>query len=202
MDLASHAFDTVMAPLEASGLRERREELVRRAGGRVLEVGAGTGANLPHYDEDGVNEITISDVVLRPAIFFRASQWVTATRYRRTAVEDLPFAGEYFDAVVSTLVFCSVRDPVEGLSQVHRVLKPGGKFYFIEHILPEHGFARPLFHAITPMWKRIAGGCHLNRQTVQTIRDTGFLIEEMHYFGNGAFVHGVAEKPQNGAVLP
>jgi ubiquinone/menaquinone biosynthesis C-methylase UbiE len=184
-----------MAPLEASGLSHRREELLGRARGRILEVGAGTGANIPHYHGDGVDEVTISDVVLRPAILTREHHWPGTIRYRQTAVEDLPFADDYFDVVVSTLVFCSVGDPLAGLAQVRRVLKPGGKFHFIEHILPEHGFARPLFHAITPVWKRIAGGCHLNRQTVSTIRQTGFLIEEMSYFGNGAFVHGIAEKP-------
>ncbi len=207
MDLLSHSFDMLMAPLEASSLRRRREALVGRAAGRVLEVGAGTGANLSHYRESNLEEVTVSDVELRPAILTRgaggngsngSNGTATMVRFRRTAVENLPFPDAYFDTVVSTLVFCSVSDPHEGLRQVRRVLKPGGKFIFIEHILPEHGLGRPLFNAVTPVWKHIAGGCHLNRQTVRFIRESGFLIEEMRYFANGAFVQGIAEKPADG----
>ena len=197
MDLVSHSFDALMAPLEARALQWRREELISRASGRVLEVGAGTGANLKHYSRDAVQEITISDVVLRPAILHRGEETPQTIRFRRTGVEELPFSSEYFDVVVSTLVFCSVADPEEGMRQVYRVLKPGGVFLFVEHILPHDGFARPLFNAVTPVWKHIAGGCHLNRETVWTVRNAGFLIDEMRYFGNGAFVHGVAEKPLN-----
>ncbi|MFP4484988.1 MAG: class I SAM-dependent methyltransferase [Spirochaetaceae bacterium] len=211
MDLLSHSFDMLMAPLEASSLRRRREALIGRAAGRVLEVGAGTGANLSHYREANLEEVTVSDVELRPAVLTRGADVGIAhhgddgnhgtngtramLRFRRTAVENLPFPDAYFDTVVSTLVFCSVTDPYEGLRQVRRVLKPGGKFLFIEHILPEHGPAQPLFNAVTPVWKHLAGGCHLNRRTVRFIRESGFLIEEMRYFANGAFVEGIAEKP-------
>lgn len=202
MDLVSHSFDALMTPLEASSLRVRREALIGRAAGRILEVGAGTGANLPHYRDEQLEEITITDVNLRPAILVRADGRPTPVRFRQSGVEDLPFEDDSFDMVISTLVFCSVEDPEEGMRQLRRVLKPGGKFYFIEHILPEYGPARPIFNAVTPVWKHIAGGCHLNRPTVHTIREAGFLIEEMHYFANGAFVEGIAENPANSPAEP
>jgi ubiquinone/menaquinone biosynthesis C-methylase UbiE len=81
------------------------------------------------------------------------------------------------------------------MEQVRRVLKPGGTFLFVEHILPADGIARPLFNAVTPVWKRIAGGCHLNRETLSTIRDSGLHIDELQYFAGSTFAYGSATKP-------
>jgi ubiquinone/menaquinone biosynthesis C-methylase UbiE len=89
--------------------------------------------------------------------------------------EDMPFPDNNFDAVVTTLVLCTVDDVEQSLSEIYRVLKPGGKFYFIEHVAaPDDSWLRKLQNWITPLWRVIADGCHPNRNTAEWIRRSGF----------------------------
>lgn len=117
-------------------------------------------------------------------------------RVSRADVHKLPFPDLHFDTVVATLVFCSVRDPAAGMKELFRVLRPGGSFCFMEHGLPENRpRLRHFLKVATPSWKWVADGCHLNRQPIETIRETGFLVWEKDYFYRGVFVMGTASKP-------
>ncbi len=94
--------------------------------------------------------------------------------------ESLPFPDATFDAVVATLLLCSVPDPARALAEIHRVLRPGGAFVFLEHVAAADDAPSRLAwqHRIEPFWKHIAGNCHLTRHTGDTIREAGFVVEQ------------------------
>jgi SAM-dependent methyltransferase len=162
----------------APPVAKQRQKVVPGAAGRVLELGVGMGLNLPFYDPARVTSVTGVD----PAPELRALA-LAAPRDPRLAlsVEDgtaeaLPFADHSFDCVVCTFTLCSVTDPARALSEARRVLKPGGRFLFCEHGLsPEPGVAK-WQRRIEPMWKRIAGGCHLTRGVCSAIETAGFQL--------------------------
>jgi ubiquinone/menaquinone biosynthesis C-methylase UbiE len=164
-------YDTLMAPLGWMGLTEARQRLVARVRGHVLEVGTGTGLALPGYPED-VASITAIDI---------DAESLARARRRRPGVEivqgdvqQLPFRDQSFDCVISSLVFCSVKDPARGLSEIHRVLAPGGALHMLEHVrAPSPGLAR-LQDRLTPAWCWMSGGCRLNRNTFSLVQAAGF----------------------------
>lgn len=193
-DVYSRIYDAAMIPLESLHLAELRRWLLPTASGRVLEVGAGTGAALPYYDYRLVRSLTLVDQEIRPLLDRRAGEVSAPTEVRELSVESLPFENDRFDTTVSNLVFCSVENPLEGLKELFRVLKPGGRHLFVEHVRPPDGFRGRLFDTLTPAWRRIAGGCHLNRDTVGTIRAAGLSIRALRDTAGGVFVAGIAEK--------
>lgn len=176
------------------GLRRQRRRVGEAATGEVLEVGVGTGRNLPYYTEaHRVVGIDPSERMLG-----------VATRKLGTAPcpvelvtargEDLPFPGAHFDTVVVTLTLCSIPDPAAFLVESQRVLRSGGKLVFLEHERsPRHGIAA-LQDLATPAWSRISGGCRLNRPTTATIRRAGFDLETLWRSrgGAGSLVQGIA----------
>jgi SAM-dependent methyltransferase len=184
------------------GTRERRIALLAHARGRVVEVGAGTGLNLPHYPS-AVTEVLATEP--DPHMFRRLARVLrTASvpvRAQRTTAEALPVADGWADAVVCTLVLCSVSDLDASLTEAHRVLRPGGALLFYEHVRAvdprlarwQDRFERP--------WGLFAGGCHPNRDTVGAMEMTGFQVKELERFDMpGTFlakphVQGVARKP-------
>ena len=191
MEFGSVLFDAFMAPLERAGLALRRRDLVQRASGRVLEIGVGSGANLAFFRRTGIRSYTGLDLEIGERTGRRIRRRFPDAQLVVASVEELPFPEASFDTVVFTLVFCSVDDPEKGLAEVRRVLAPGGTVLFLEHVAPLHRPWRPLFDAATPAWRRMAGGCRLNRETVATLKRAGFLVEVRERF-NGVFVTGVA----------
>lgn len=151
-----------------------RQELLCGVRGEVLEIGAGTGANLPHYPPEVRLVATEPDPYMLRRAKRRSSpiyvEWVEA------AAESLPFPSGRFDAAVATLVLCSVNDPQQALAEIYRVLKPGGRFYFFEHVASESPGWRRAQRLLTPVWKRLAAGCHLDRDTLRFIAEAGFRI--------------------------
>ena len=128
-------YDRMMAKTEQAGLREHRQALLAGATGDVLEIGGGTGANLPYYG-DGVRTLTITEPekpMLR-RLERHVEQRAPQAKLLRAPAEDLPFNDDSFDVVVSTLVLCTVDDQPRALRELHRVLRPGGKLLFIEHV--------------------------------------------------------------------
>ena len=194
-DFYSRIYDVAMVPLEHLHLRELRSWLLPQAVGRVLEVGAGTGAALSYYDYRSVDSLTLVDRDLRPALSSRASEIDAPTAVHELSVESLSFADGVFDTTVSNLVFCTVEDPAQGLHELFRVLKSGGRHLFMEHVRPEDHLRGHLFDALTPAWRRVAGGCHLNRNTVSLIEAAGLTVRALRNAARGVFVAGVAEKP-------
>lgn len=156
--------------------RQMRQWVTAAAAGRVLEIGAGTGPNLEHYPS-GVSEIVAFDPdgkALRGIDSGNCHVRVSVAR-----AEYLPFADASFDSAVGTLVFCTVADPLWGLREVRRVLKPGAHLRLVEHVSSTNSAVARFQHAVTPAWQVIARGCHLDRSTADTVRRAGFEIRRL-----------------------
>ena len=188
-------FDAFMYPLEAVSLNRRRRERIGSVSGTVLEIGAGTGANLSHYNFSKIEQLHLSDLSLTSSVQMPVPANGTELFYHEVDVQDLPFDNAAFDHVVFTLVFCSVPDPARGLAEVRRVLKPGGSLVFIEHVRPDTGLLRQAVEVLNPAWRSFNGKCNLNRDTLNSIRRAGFTIEEVRHGGRGLLVDGIARRP-------
>jgi SAM-dependent methyltransferase len=194
MGFAETTYDKFLAPFEKLRLSEKRGLLLSQTFGKVLEIGVGTGVNLAHYPYSQLEQLDLIDIDLTQKVIhykFPNNFPVSIAEY---SVENLPFDDAYYDFVVFTLVFCSVPDPIKGLSEVMRVLKPGGKILFIEHVLPHRHGLKQLFKGFSPLWKKMAHGCHLDRETLQLIKLAGFEIEFSEHFFKSSFISGVAKK--------
>ena len=172
-------YNGLMKPMEDGGLAEWRRRLLSGVSGDVLEVGAGTGANLAQYPT------AFSSLVLaEPDPFMRRRLERTAGGRPEVTVIDasvdaLPHADASFDTVVSTLVLCSVGDPDRALREIRRVLRPGGRFLFLEHVAAESEGRRRWQRRLEPLWRRMFGGCHLTRETGTSIEAAGLRIDEL-----------------------
>ncbi len=167
-------YDAGLALLEATGLAGWRRWLATGATGRVLDLGCGTGRNLPLYDG------RVRPVGLDPCI-----ETIRAARRRAPAVplvlgaaERLPFRPATFDTVVSGLVFCSVTEPPRAFQEVRRVLTPEGTLRMLEHVRAASRFHARLQDAFQPLWTRFTGGCRPNRDTEGAARAADFRIDE------------------------
>ena len=157
-----------------------RQRTIETARGLVLEVGAGSGLNLPLYGRAVTRVVAVdpSPELLRLASK-RAADVVIPVSLLRAFAEDLPLADAVFDTIVMTWTLCSIPNPMAALTEMRRVLKPGGQLIFVEHGLsPEIRTAR-WQRRLTPYWKRISGGCHLDRKTDDLIRSARFQIRAL-----------------------
>ena len=198
MVIGERLFDACMYPLEVSGLRSRRRRLMRHARGRVLEVGAGTGANLDHYRSEQVEELHLLDLWVG-ILLRRHADGDGRVRLHEGDVQSLPFADDAFDTVVSTLVFCSVQNQTSGLAELWRVLKPGGRLVFMEHVRPEGPVLGRAADAVNPLWHAVTRDCNINRDTLAAIRAAGFTVPAVNRSVGGLLIDGVAI---NGRAAP
>lgn len=184
-DRKARFYDRLTAPAEhMMGLSEGRAWVFERAlGGRVLEVGAGTGKNLRYYPEGGrVVATDLSSGMLARAME-KSGGRSAPVWFVVTDAEDLAFKDGAFDRVVVTCVFCSVPDPVRGLREVRRVLRPGGEVVLLEHMRPG-GLLGKVFDCLDPIMSRLMGP-HINRRTLENIRSAGFQpVEERNVFSD------------------
>jgi SAM-dependent methyltransferase len=166
-------YDAACAVSEWTGLGRWRRWLVEGARGRTLDLGCGTGRNLPLYGP-GVRVVGVD-----PAwpVLGRARRRAPGVPLVRARAEALPFRSGVFDTVVSGLVFCSVPDPARGLSEVRRVLRPGGRLRMLEHVRSTRPWRGRVQDAIQPCWTWVMGGCRPNRETERTVEAAGFVIE-------------------------
>jgi ubiquinone/menaquinone biosynthesis C-methylase UbiE len=158
----------------------QREALLAGARGRVLEVGAGTGWNLRFYPPE-VEEIvaTEPEAGMLGRTRQRAEELDRPVRFVEAKAEQLPFEDDEFDTVVSTLVLCTVEDQDRALAEIHRVLKPGGRFLFIEHVRSEDPKRARWQDRLERPWKVLNMGCHPNRRTLASIERAGFQVEDL-----------------------
>ncbi|HYE36928.1 class I SAM-dependent methyltransferase [Methylocaldum sp.] len=166
-------YDSVMSLADALGLAHWRRALAHTAGGCVLEVGCGTGRNLPLYPP-GVDVIGLDPDLESLARARRRAPHVPLVAAR---VEALPFREGAFDTVVSSLVFCSVDDPVQGLREIRRVLRSEGQLRMLEHVRSSRPFRAWLQDRVQPLWTALSGGCRPNRRTEAMVEEAGFRID-------------------------
>jgi len=155
-----------------------RERTIETARGLALEIGVGSGLNLPLYGPAVTRVVGLdpSTELLRLASR-RAGDVVIPVSLLRASAEHLPLADALFDTIVMTWTLCSIPNPIAALMEMRRVLRPGGRLIFVEHGLsPEIRTAR-WQHRLTPYWRRISGGCHLDRKMEELIRAAGFQID-------------------------
>jgi SAM-dependent methyltransferase len=177
----------ILPPLLDRAMSDRRISRYRRpvlapASGRILEIGFGTGANLSHYPESVQQlEIVEPDAALNVRARRRLEKSSRDVIVHALSAEQLPFDAASFDTVVSTFTLCSIPDVESALREVHRVLKPGGQFLFLEHGLSPESSVAGWQHRLTPIQKVIGGGCHLDRPMRSLIEHTGLNIESAGY---------------------
>jgi len=170
-------IDTAMRQKEVA---VRRRELIPRASGAVLEIGIGSGLNLPFFPGTITHLAGVDPSAELLSMARRKLGGVSfpVELFCRSA-EELLFDDGSFDTVVLTWTLCSIPHPVRALAEIKRVLKPDGRLLFIEHGLSADPKVQAWQHRLTPMWKRIGGGCHLNRKIDDLIRPAGFNIVEL-----------------------
>lgn len=181
-------FDAATWPGEVLFMRKLRRGVVGRARGRVLEIGIGTGLNLPYYPAD------VELVGIDPDEGFLERARKRAAALGRQVIlqvaraEELPFADHSFDMVIGTLVFCTISGPDQALNEVKRVLKPEGQFKLIEHVRARSHWGAKVQDFITPLWKSIFNGCHPNRDTLSVVKSSGFEVQVVWEHARGLVI--------------
>ena len=180
--LRAFFYDSLLAKSEEACLTEWRSELVKHVHGNVLEIGAGTGANILFYPKNGI-ELTLSEpdkhmrTQLEEKVKDEGLDHVTISSH---TIEKNHRPDATFDCVVSTLVCCSVPNLASAFSEIKRILKPDGYFLFLEHVGAEKGTRRRRWqNRLTPLWCKISGNCHLNRETEIAFNNAGFTFKEI-----------------------
>ena len=168
---------------EARGFAEHRRRMLAGLSGRVIEPGAGNGLNFPHYPPSVTEVVGVEpEQYLREIALATAAKASVAVRVVDGIAERLPAADESFDAGVASLVLCSVRDQRQALSELFRVIRPGGELRFHEHVRSKHPIGGRVHDALDLVWPHVAGGCHLSRDTQTAIEQAGFVIESCDPF--------------------
>jgi ubiquinone/menaquinone biosynthesis C-methylase UbiE len=186
LSLTSRFYDFTMR-LASRQMEPRRAALVSEAAGRVLELGVGTGLNLPFYGSAAKVVGVERDPAMLEGAIPRAAAADGRVAFVMAAGERLPFLDGAFDQVVVSLVLCSVGSPADSLAELKRVLKPGGTLRFYEHVRSDSPAWAAMQDVITPVWKVLAEGCCPNRATVESIQQAGFEIQTMESFKLGPY---------------
>lgn len=192
----ANLYDPLMKPLDVVLIYKVRQRLLQKAYGEVLEIGSGTGLNFPHYPS-AVKKITAiePEQKLRDKSLPKAIRAANSITVQEGVAEDLPFPDNSFDTVVNTLVFCTIPEPEKAMEEIVRVVKPGGTVLFYEHVQAKSQTVRTVFNKVTPLWKRMCDGCHLNRDTEMLIRNSPLEIIEKQASLNEIFMEITAKLP-------
>jgi ubiquinone/menaquinone biosynthesis C-methylase UbiE len=177
------------ANAEQRGATHHRRRLLQGLRGTVVEIGAGHGLNFPHYPPEVTEVVAIEpEPTLRSQAEAAADGATVPIRVIAGVADELPLADTSVDAVVASLVLCSVPDQQHALAEIRRVLRPDGELRFYEHVIPRCQPKRLLLQLVdrSGVWPAIAGGCHPARDTTEAIMQAGFDIEEIERFGFSA----------------
>ena len=174
-------YDRMTGPLEQGVLAQRRAGLLADLGGQVLDVGAGTGANLPHFRAASLVVAAEPDAAMRRRLAAKLAGAPVPAELTGDVAEALRQPDASFDAVVFTQVLCTVTDPDRALAEARRVLRPGGRLIVLEHVRGTGSLAR-WQDRLTPLWSRLVPGCHLGRDTAAAIERAGFTVQEAELF--------------------
>jgi len=196
--LVALAYDPFMQYFERRFMGRRRRELLTGLQGNILEVGAGTGANFPYYDpRASVLALEPSGAMLaRARRKLKKGEHSASIRLLQAGIDtpgiSLHFPDGGFDAIVLTLVLCTVPAPEAAIARFQDWLRAGGRLYVLEHIIDDRQPVRSLQQGIDPLWKHLAAGCHLTRPTDELLKRGGFLPEWERYYQRGIrFYHAV-----------
>ncbi len=174
-------YDRQLAGVEKAGLAAHRARLLADVRGRVLEVGAGTGANLPYYSPDVMLTLTEPEGPMLKRLQTKVREVRPEAMVLRAPAEDLPFDDGTFDAVVATLTLCTVPDQPAALAEIRRVLRPEGRLLFIEHVRSDNPKTAKLQDRMNGFGRLIQHGCNCNRATIDGLRAAGFTVEELQH---------------------
>jgi ubiquinone/menaquinone biosynthesis C-methylase UbiE len=181
-------YDFFMGPLERRKFKRVRHDLLKSATGKVLEIGSGTGVNLPLYrNVDHVIAIEPSQHMIEQSLSKLKLASVPIEVVNASA-ERLPFEDHTFDTIVATLVFCTIPNVDEAINELKRVCKPNGKILLFEHVKMENTVLSSMQEGLTPLWKKICDGCCLNRETLKAFTSHGLKIERVEKFYKDLFI--------------
>lgn len=187
-------YDPMMKPLEPFLMSNVRRRLIGSAYGRVLEIGSGSGLNFKYYTTQAEHITAVEpDQKMRERSLPKMLKAKNMFDVMEGDAEQLPFEDNTFDTVVSTLVFCTIPDPEKAMDEVVRVLKPGGIVLLYEHVQGKHSLVQKAFNTATPIWKRVAAGCHLNRDTEALIHQRPLKIVRKHTYAGSVLIEITAK---------
>ncbi|MDQ0427373.1 ubiquinone/menaquinone biosynthesis C-methylase UbiE [Planomicrobium stackebrandtii] len=191
-----HVYDAAMKPLEKTRFEKIRAGLVHKAQGRALEIGFGTGANFRYYrNVEQVDAIEPNPAMAKQAVKRIRKSRIPIRLYQAKA-EQLPFADNSFDSVVATLVFCTIPEPIRALQEIQRVSKPGAKLLLFEHVKMDQKIMGKTQKALTPIWKKLCDGCHLDRDTLELVKASGWEVQKVTSYYGGLFLTIECRNPQ------
>lgn len=187
-------YDRLMRPMEQGLFRDIRKKLLNHAKGDILEIGAGTGINFPLYVQ---GEVTAIEPVaaMRQQAKPRIELAKVPIHMLEGDAQALPFEAGRFDTIVGTLVLCTVPDPKLALQEIHRVGKSGATLLLFEHIRLESRWLGGLQDVLTPVWRKVCDGCHLNRDTPRLVEEAGMELMRIRPVHGKLFVSIEARIP-------
>lgn len=188
-------YDLVMCAVERGQLSRWRRSVVHPARGLVLEVGAGTGLNFPYYASGSTVVAIDPDCGMLGRARARAEASDAAVFLVAADAEALPFRSGLFDTAVIGLALCTIARPERALAEVQRTMQPGAAVRLLEHVRSRNQAIAVLQDLLTPVWRRLAGGCHLNRDSVGAITRSGMELEQVRSHAAGYVVEVVARTP-------
>jgi ubiquinone/menaquinone biosynthesis C-methylase UbiE len=177
-----------MSILEKKRLHYERKILFENIQGKVMELGSGTGVNFEFYKDNEVIAIEPDEILSKKAKIKAENKNI---KIIVASAEELPFEDNTFDTIIVTLSLCTISNPEKALKEANRVCKANGRLLILEHIKNKKRFLFMLQNILTPIWKKFAMGCNLNRDTLLTIKNSNFEEVSLKYFWGNNFVSGV-----------
>jgi ubiquinone/menaquinone biosynthesis C-methylase UbiE len=191
--ILARIYDTVLAPTERMGVRDQRRRMMDGVTGRVLEIAAGTGLNVPFYPTTAEEVHAVEpDLHMLTRLERRVDESSVPLYLYQGDAQNLPFIDGAFDAAIIAFALCTIPDPPRALDEVHRVVRSGGVLRFLEHVRSPNARTARWQDRINPIWGKFAGGCRLNQSTVEILDATHWEIDDLWRSGGGFVVAGQA----------